>query len=98
MNQYLAVISLPAELSEEFVGLIPAQRKHVNHLIGEGTVTGYSLALDRSKLWITLVAETEQEAAELLAGFPLSKFFRTEIHPLAFHQSSRASLLKVSLN
>jgi hypothetical protein len=98
MNQYLAVISLRTELNEEFVALIPAQRKHVDHLIGEGTVTGYSLAHDRSKLWITLVAETKQEAAEILAGFPLSKFFETELHPLAFHQSSRASLLKVSLN
>lgn len=98
MYQYLAVISLPAKLNEEFVALIPAQRKHVDHLTGEGTVTGYSLALDRSKLWISLVAENEQEAAAILAGFPLSKFFKTELHPLAFHQSSRASLLKVSLN
>lgn len=98
MNHYLATISLPMELTEEFLALIPAQRKHVNHLIEEGTVTGYSLAFDRSKLWITLVAETEQEASELLADFPLSKFFRTKIHPLLFHQGSRASLLKVSLN
>jgi hypothetical protein len=98
MNQYLASISLPARLNQEFVALIPAQRKHVDHLISEGTITGYSLALDRSKLWVTMVAETEREAAEIVAAFPLSRFFEIEIYPLAFHQSSRAALLKVSLN
>jgi len=98
MNQYLAAISLPTHLTEEFVALIPAQRKHVNQLIGDGTLTGYSLALDRSKLWVTMVAETAREAEEIVAAFPLWKFFEVEIYPLAFHQSSRAALLKVSLN
>jgi hypothetical protein len=98
MNQYLAAITLPAQLNEEFAALVPSQRKHVDHLIGEGTVTGYSLALDRSKLWVTMIAETEQEAAEIVAEFPLSRFFQFKIYPLAFHQSSRAGLMKVSLN
>jgi len=97
MNQYLFDITLPEELTEEFVSLIPRQRAHIETLMVKGVVTSYGLAFDRSKAWVTLFAESEGSAHEILSGFPLCKFFVAKLYPLAFHNVS-LSLTKVSLN
>lgn len=97
MNQYLIDISLPDEITEEFIALIPRQRAHIDVLMVKGIVTSYSLAIDRSKLWVTLMGNSEHDALETLKTFPLYKFFRTAIYPLAFHNMT-LSLTKVSLN
>ena len=47
MNQYLFDITLPEELTEEFVSLIPRQRAHIETLMVKGVVTSYGLAFDR---------------------------------------------------
>lgn len=97
MNQYLFDISLPEYLTDEFVSLIPQQRAQVDTLMIKGVVSSYCLAFDRSKLWITLHADSEDHAREIIASFPLARFFRTKLYPLAFHNMT-ISLTKVSLN
>jgi hypothetical protein len=47
MNQFMADITLPVQFDQEFVSLIPRQQAHINDLMDQGTVTGYSLSLDR---------------------------------------------------
>ena len=91
-------ITLPTHFDEEFVSLIPSQRAHVNNLMERGTVMGYSLALDRSRLWVTLIARTEQEAMDIVSTFPIFKYFQVRVYPLAFHNMATMSLTKVSLN
>ena len=98
MAQFMVEVAIPAEPNAEFFSLIPAQRAHIENLLKEGTVTSYSLSLDRSRLWITLVARNQREALELLRTFPLYEYFEPSIYPLMFHNSSIGSLLKVSLN
>lgn len=98
MAQFMIEVAVPAEPNTEFISLIPAQRAHIEKLLEEGTVMGYSLSLDRSKLWITLVARNRREALELLRTFPLYEYFEPSIYPLMFHNSPVRSLLKVSLN
>lgn len=97
MNQYLFDVSLPEEITEEFVALIPRQRAHIDMLMVKGVVTSYSLAFDRSKLWVTLLAASEHEAMETLRTFPMYRFFRAQIYPLAFHNMT-FSLTRVSRN
>ena len=97
MNQYLFDITLPDHLTEEFVSLIPLQRAHIDSLMVKGLVTSYGLAFDRSKLWVTLLAESEHAAHQTLSTFPLYRFFRATLYPMAFHNMS-LSLTKVSLN
>jgi len=97
MNQYLFDITLPEHLTEEFVSLIPLQRAHVDSLMVKGVVTSYGLAFDRSRVWVTLLAESEEGAHETLRGFPLYRFFGVKLYPMAFHAMS-LSLAKVSLN
>ncbi len=97
MNQYLFDITLPDHLTEEFISLIPIQRAHIDSLMVKGLVTSYGLAFDRSRLWVTLLAESEEAAHHLLNTFPLHKFFQATLYPMAFHNMS-LSLAKVSLN
>jgi len=98
MAQYMIDILLPVEPNVEFFSLIPAQRTHIENLLERGTVMSYSLSLDRSRLWIYLNARNERDALDILKAFPLYQYFELSIHPLAFHNNTSRSLLKVSLN
>jgi muconolactone delta-isomerase len=86
MNRYLAEMHTPETVSEEFIALIPSQWERVVKLMQAGMIASYALALDRSKLWVVFSADTETEALQLLGGLPLTRFMRTELHPLAFHE------------
>ncbi len=91
-------ITLPAELTEEFFLLIPKQRALVHKLFAEGKLTSYALALDRSRLWATIAAESEEEVTQILSLLPLRKFMQIEIHQLAFHQDAAMSIARISMN
>ena len=94
----MVIIRLPAELTDEFIGLIPGHRAQVNALMGRGIITSYALALDRSALWTTIVAETAASVHELLDTLPLRKFMEPTVVPLAFSQSVSRQLQHISLN
>jgi muconolactone delta-isomerase len=98
MTQYMVEIALPSELTEEFLTLIPKQRALVNQLFNQGKLTSYSLALDRSKLWATVLAESVEEVVHTLSMLPLRKYMEVEIHQLAFHQNTTHNLARISMN
>jgi muconolactone delta-isomerase len=98
MAQFNIEIQIPTNPDEEFFELIPLQRAHIDKLLEQGIVLSYSLSLDRSRLWVTMNAPTELEAAEILSAFPMFKYFEPTIYPLMFHITSLMSQLKVSLN
>jgi hypothetical protein len=98
MKQYMADINLPKPLPDEFLSLIPEQRKAINELMGEGVISTYSLALDRSKLWIIIFAESETEVIKHISLFPIFKFLDVRIHELAFHENASIRTPQFSLN
>lgn len=98
LNDYMLSISLPSHPPKEFVLLIPAQRAHVNKLMGKGIITSYSLSYDRSQLWVTVRSHSEEEVVELVAKFPLIRWMEVEIQQLMFRNASEAALPPVSLN
>jgi len=98
MAQFMIDISLPLEPNAEFFALIPLQQAHIVKLLEQGVIMGYSLSLDRTKLWIALNAHNEREAVEILSAFPLFQYFEPTIYPLMFHNTSLMSLIKVSMN
>jgi len=98
MAQYMIDISLPTDPNTEYFALIPLQRAHIEKLLEQGVVMGYSLSIDRSKLWIVMNAPNEREALEVLSAFPLFKYFQPKIYPLMFHNTSLMSLIRVSMN
>lgn len=98
MNPYMVIIKLPGELTEDFVLLIPKQRAHIDKLMDEGKILQYSLAADRTYLWVTIVAESEQKVMDILATFPLIGYMSPVITELAFHNSVSNELPKLIMN
>jgi hypothetical protein len=91
-------IGLPGDPPEEFVSLIPRQRVQVNRLIEKGTITSYCLAYDRSRLWVTMRAKSEEDAIKLVATFPLLRWMEIEIEQLMFRNTGTTVMPAVSLN
>ncbi len=85
-------------MTEDFLSLIPRQRAHVNELLNEGRILSYTLAGDRSKLWVVIAADSETDVRELIETFPLARFIKPTIHELAFHHTSNIGLMNFSLN
>jgi hypothetical protein len=98
MNDYMVSIILPADLSEDFLSSIPQQRLHISRLLEKGVLTSYSLAFDRSRLWVTVHASSEDEVAEIIAGFPLSQWMDIEIQRLLFRERAVTPMPVVSMN
>ncbi len=97
MDQYLVEMSLP-EMTEEFMELIPAQRAFVNECMMKGTILSYSLAEDRSKLWIVFAAKSRVELMKVLHKFPVIKYVTVKTFSLMFHNSMELMLPAISLN
>lgn len=98
MNIYIIDALLPDEMEEGLLALIPFQRARVGQLMSERILIGYSLAADRSKLWITLIAGSVEEAYSILKTFPLYPWMTCTIHDLAFHHTSQSLLPEISQN
>ena len=94
----MITLQLPNELTEEFISLIPMQRKIINELLDVGKVIQYSLSIDRSPAWVTIAAASEQKALDILSTFPLIHFMKPEIFELAFHNSVSNDLPKLIMN
>lgn len=102
MKSYMVTIGL-GEFTEEFLSLIPLQRQQVSILMQSGRLVSYAVSMDRSTLWMTLNAETEQEVESLITAMPLHKHMDIEdIQDLLFHEravpSSQVAFPAFSLN
>ena len=98
MDTYMISIQLPTELTEKFISLIPKQRKKINELMNKGKILQYSLSMDRSKLWVIVVANSESKAMDIIATFPLINYMNPTIYELAFHNSISNELPKLIMN
>ena len=98
MKEYMVNIGLPGDPPEEFVALIPRQRAQVNRLMQKGTITSYSLAYDRSRLWVTMRAESEEDVLKFVATFPLLRWMDIEVEQLMFRNIGAAVMPPVSMN
>ncbi|MFA5833681.1 MAG: hypothetical protein WDA22_09400 [Bacteroidota bacterium] len=98
MKTFMVEVKLPYEPNQEFFSLIPAQRAMVIDLLTKRKFLSYTLAADRSKVWIVMVAPTELEARTLLEQQPMDKYFSYTFTQLMFHDMAGAMFPAVSLN
>ena len=98
MKEYMVNIELPENPPKEFISLIPEQRARIDELMNAGVVTSYSLAFDRSRLWVTLSADSREDAAAILSSFPLFGWMNAEIRELMFRKTEAVMLPPVSMN
>jgi hypothetical protein len=98
LAHYMVDITLPDEITEDFVALVPFQRQRVDHLMGEGIIVSYSLTLDRTKLWAAVIADSEEEVVEIISTFPIASWITYSVHELIFHNSISNNFPVISLN
>lgn len=98
MKTFMVEVRLPFEPPKEFFALIPSQRAMVIDLLMKRKFLSYTLAADRSKVWIVMVAETETDARTLLAAQPMDTYFSYIFTELMFHDMAGALFPSVSLN
>ena len=98
MNDYFIDIDLPHHFDQTFMALIPEQRAFINKMMNKGVISSYSLSMDRTKLWVTIKANTESEVEKLFGEFPLYEYMHGAIIPLMFHQGVNVALPQPSLN
>ncbi|MBX7181098.1 MAG: hypothetical protein K1X82_03210 [Bacteroidia bacterium] len=98
MNHFYIEITLPDYFSEDFIRKIPQQREVVDDWMQKGIILNYALAYDRSKLWIAMLADSEQEVMDVLATFPLVDYMKPDIFKLAFYQGVAPGIPSFSLN
>lgn len=79
------------------MALIPRQRYIVNTMLAEGRLKSYSLSMDRSRLWVVLVADSEFDALETISQLPLSSYMTPNLSELMFYNSPEA-VMHFSLN
>jgi muconolactone delta-isomerase len=98
MREFMAIIRLPDEFTEDFVRLIPRQRAAINLLMREGTIAAYSLSADRTMLWVTIRANNKREVREIIKSFPLYDYMKETIVELMFHEQASTLIPELSLN
>jgi hypothetical protein len=99
MTSYLVEIELPGNYTEEFEQRIPHQRFMVNKLMEKGTILSYSLAADRTKLWVTALAASKIQLRNMITSMPLYDYFvEYMIHDLMFSETTQPAMPQPSLN
>ncbi len=96
--QFLIDFTLPANLDEEFMDLIPYQRAMVNRLFKDGVLLNYALSLESSRLWCIINATSELEVQTIIKDLPLTEFMEFEINMLTFYNSMQPVTPDFSMN
>ncbi|WP_052598836.1 hypothetical protein [Aureispira sp. CCB-QB1] len=84
---YMIEFELLNAFTKEFTDNIPHQQVFVNSFIEKGIIKSYTLALNRSKLWMVAKADNEFEIMTLINQLPLTEFMIPSISPLMFHHT-----------
>lgn len=98
MTEFMVDIDLYDADTDAFMQLIPRQRAMVNAMMFEGKIVQYSLSMDRSKLWMIIVARNEEQVADYLNEFPIIDYMSFRIQPLMFSNSAHQTFSQISLN
>lgn len=96
--QFMVDFTMPKEMPDEFVGLIPRQRAAVNRLMNEGKLLNYSLALEHGKLWAVFNVESESELLEIVYDLPLTSFMKVRVSELTFYNAANTFSNVFSVN
>ena len=97
MKQYMVEIKFQKQDFPEIMPLVPEQQSRINELMQRNKITSYVLSLERSKLWMVVNEEREEEVYELLQTLPLFDFFQFDIYSLTFNNQV-VGMPAISLN
>ncbi len=99
MDCYKIELTLPEVLSREYIMLIPEQKSVINRLILKGVVSSYTVAYDRSKIWMVIRGESISTVKKVLEMLPIFKFVSCSIYEIAVHKIvSQTQIHHLSMN
>lgn len=96
MKKYQAIIRF--EMDEQFMNLVPPHRTYINYLINKNVVDSYVVSMESQTVWITINAESKEEADKALAKSPLYKYWTYDIEELFVYDGQLYRLPTVQLN
>lgn len=82
---------------DEFISLLPEHRKMVHEFIYKDIFISYTVAQDRSKVWIMVKSESESELIHYIDKLPLTRYMDYEYTELMFMEWAPVKL-NFSLN
>lgn len=95
---FMVDFTMPRELSEPFVQLIPEQRSIVNRLLNQGKILSYALSLEESKLWAVFSVNSPNELRDILESLPLTEYMQYTVAELTFYNASHPFTPAFSMN
>lgn len=98
MKQFFVNIKLPAEFSEKFVALIPAQHEQIEQMMEAGTIRSYGLSNDQARLYMVINAGSTSGVDDILQEFKLYEYFEPQINELMFYKEAPEQFPVISLN
>ncbi len=96
MKKYQAIIHF--EMDEQFMTLVPPHRTYINYLINKNVVDSYVVSMESQTVWITINAESKEQADKLLTKSPLYKYWTYEIDELFVYDGQLYRLPTLQLN
>lgn len=96
MKKYQAIIRF--EMDEQFMNLVPPHRTYINYLINKNIVDSYVVSMESQTVWITINAESKEEADRYLVKSPLYKYWTYDIEELFVYDGQLYRLPTVQLN
>lgn len=78
-QHFMVDLSLPEQIDEEFLNLVPFQQAMVKEYLSQGKLLNYALSIEKAKVWAIFSASSEMEVLEMLIDFPLTRFMQVEI-------------------
>lgn len=87
MKKFLCTFYLSPTLDSEFWELIPSHRNYINNRMREEVIITYSVNHNRSKGWVVLCANTEDDAEEIINQFPIREYFNYDMDELFIFDS-----------
>ncbi|MFN3403978.1 MAG: muconolactone Delta-isomerase family protein [Cytophagaceae bacterium] len=95
--QYMVDITLPVYSDENYYQLLPQQKEHISSLMNNGIILSFSLSADRSKIWATVKAVSEESVINILSEFPIYSYLKYSVTPLAINTVSN-KIPPISMN
>lgn len=81
---YMVEFEIPV-FTKEMSVLIPNQREMINQMMLDQKISNYSLAADRSMLWVIFTVATKSELLDLVTSLPMTPFMKFIYTELLFH-------------
>lgn len=97
MRQFMVEIKFRKQDFPEIMPLVPEQQEKVTELMQKNVIGSYVLSLERSKLWMVVNENTEEDVMRVLESMPLFEYFQFDVFSLTFNNQVVA-MPAISLN